>query len=696
MSNSNLRPFRICVDTGGTFTDCVVLEEGKSIQEFKSPSTPPDFSIGVINALKEAAQGYDLTLNELLEKTSLLVHGTTAATNALTTRNVGLTAMLTSKGFRDIIEMRRSLKIETHSMYDAYIPPYEPLVSRQLRFPINEAIGSKGEVLTEVSEAELQEFVQQVQEKDIQAIAICFINSYVNSHNEEKAASYLRQHLGNDVFITTSSELLPKLGEYERFSTAVLSAALGPAVREYMSNLERSLSEIGFSGRLLIMQANQYASTVDAVRKRPAYLLGSGPAAAPGGASFLGSVIGEKNLIAVDMGGTTLDAAVVTDGNVPLASGQWLGDHRSGLKVVDVVSVGSGGGSIAWIDSLGMLKVGPQSAGALPGPACFGKGGTSPTVTDAAVVLGYVNPEYFWGGKLQLDVEASKNAIAPLAKQLNISIEDTAQGILAVVNADMADGTAEVTTRAGHDVRNYALLAIGGGGALCGASIAENLGMQRVIVPRFSASFCAWSMLTLDVGRDYLRSYPIDLSKVDFNHVTSLLQNMKTEAYAELKEMAQHPSEIEFQASIDVHYQGQYHELELEFPSESLTQQNIQDLHAAFHAAHKRDFTFDLPNVPIILMNIRLIAKLRKPKLVLPKLERNIEVNLAPTLKNAYFNGEWHSTKFYNGEQLAINSYIQGPAVVQEATSTLVVPPEFNCRLDEYGNYMLNKEERAA
>ncbi|CAM4277929.1 hydantoinase/oxoprolinase family protein [Acinetobacter pragensis] len=691
MSENILRPFRICVDTGGTFTDCVVLEEGKSISEFKSPSTPPDFSIGVLNALSEAAQGYGLTLNELLEKTSLLVHGTTAATNALTTRNVGRTAMLTTEGFRDIIEMRRSLKIETHSMYDAYLPPYEPLVPRKLRFPISETVTAQGDVLNEISEADLAKFVEVVKQQDIQAIAICFVNSYANGHNEKTAATYLRQHLNDDVFISTSSELLPKLGEYERFSTTVLSAALGPAVREYMSNLERSLGNIGFNGRLLIMQANQYANTVAAVRTRPAYLLGSGPAAAPGGASFLGDVIGEKNLIAVDMGGTTLDAAVVTDGTVPLASGQWLGDHRSGLKVVDVVSVGSGGGSIAWIDSLGMLKVGPQSAGALPGPACFGKGGILPTVTDAAVVLGYINPEYFWGGKMRLDTEAARQAICPLAEQLNISIEETAQGMLAVVNADMADGTAEVTTRAGHDVRNYALLAIGGGGALCGASIAENLGMDRVIVPRFSASFCAWSMLTLDVGRDYLRSYPIDLSKADIQHLTGLLDSMKAEARIELKDLTQDGAKIEFSATMDLHYQGQYHELELPFPCENITQADIAALNDAFHIAHERDFTFGLPNVPIILMNIRLIAKLSKPTLTLPKLQRDVQAIPQPNIKDAYFGSAWHPTQFHNGEHLPINARIEGPAVVQEATSTLVVPPGFTCVLDEYGNYLLNK-----
>lgn len=439
------------------------------------------------------------------------------------------------------------------------------------------------------------------------------------------------------------------------------------------------------------MQANQYANSVKAVRDRPAYLLGSGPAAAPAGAAYLGRVIGEPNLIAVDMGGTTLDAAVVTNNEVPLTSGQWLGDHRNGLKVVDVVSVGSGGGSIGWIDSLGMLKVGPQGAGALPGPACFGKGGALPTITDAAVVLGYVNPDYFWGGKLRLDVEAARNAIAPLAERLDLSIEDAAQGMFAVVNADMADGTAEVTTRAGYDVRNYALLAIGGGGALCGAFIAENLGMDRVIVPRFSASFCAWSMLTLDIGRDYLRSYPTELAKLDFDRVTQLVAEMKSQAESDLRELARDNTNIEFSLTADLRYQGQYHELELPFPDGVLQPGDIAGLQQAFHQQHERDFTFGLPNVSIILMNLRLIAKVSKPELKLPRLDRDGAAHATPVTKDAYFGDTWYRTAFYHGEHLVAGAQIEGPSVVQDATSTLVVPPGFGCLLDEYGNYRLTK-----
>ena len=393
--------FRVCIDTGGTFSESIVLDDLGELHEFKTSTTPRDFSEGVLNTLKEAAAFNKMTLRGFLKETEWIIHGTTVSTNALVQRKLSRTALITTTGFRDIIEMRRSLKIETRSMYEAFIPPYEPIVPRYLRFGIEEKTTSKGEIVKPVNEAELKQVIERIKQEKVEAVAICFINSYANPENEIKAAELCRKYL-NGVYVTYSSDILPKMGEYERESTCVISASVGPIVSKYLTRLQEKLKGSGFQGQLLIVQANQYVQSVSAIVRKPVYLTGSGPAACPAGAVHLGKLMGEPNFLTGDMGGTTWDAAVVKNGLVSLKNGDWLKDDRLGIKVADVVSIGAGGGSIGWLNPLGLLQVGPQSASAEPGPACYGKGGTEPTVTDAAVVLGYLNPDNFCGGKIKL------------------------------------------------------------------------------------------------------------------------------------------------------------------------------------------------------------------------------------------------------------------------------------------------------
>ncbi|OGO23000.1 MAG: hypothetical protein A2144_12440 [Chloroflexi bacterium RBG_16_50_9] len=374
--------FKVCVDIGGTFTDSVLIDNEGKISEYKVPTTPYDFSEGVMNTLREAAEAYKQPFQQFVGKIELIVHGTTVATNALVTRNVAKTAMITTKGFRDIIEMRRALKIETHSMYEAFIPPYQPIVPRYLRLTVDEETLYTGEIAKPLDEDELKSVIGKLRKEKIEAVAICFINSYTNPENERKAAQICEREL-KDVFITYSSDILPKMGEYERESTCVISACVGPIVSKYMTSFEKKLRGAGFKGQLLIMQANQFTQSVSAIMRKPVYLIGSGPAAAPPGGAYLGKFISEPNMITADMGGTTLDAALIKNGEVILKAGRWLKDDKVGIKVADVSSIGAGGGSIAWFDSLGLLRVGPQSAGADPGPACYNKGGKEPTVYDS-------------------------------------------------------------------------------------------------------------------------------------------------------------------------------------------------------------------------------------------------------------------------------------------------------------------------
>lgn len=684
--------FKICVDTGGTFTEAVVLDERGRYREFKTSTTPSDFSLGVLNALTEAAPAYGRTLPEFMAEIEWIVLGTTVALNALVTRKLAKTALITTRGFRDIIEMRRALKIETHSMYEAAIPPYEPIVPRYLRFVVEEATRYSGEIVTPVSEGELKEVIHRIRKEGVEAIAICFINAYANSENEKKAAEICRRELP-EVFVTYSSDILPTMGEYARESTCILSASVGPVVSRYMTSLEKKLKGAGFKGQLLIIQANQFVQSVSAVLRKPVYLIGSGPSAGPAGAALLGGVMKKPNFIIADMGGTTLDASVIQNGKVPMAVGKWIGDERMGIMIPDISSVGAGGGSIGWVDSLGLVRSGPQSAGAEPGPACYNKGGGDPTVTDAALILGYIPADYFCGGKIQLNPELAREAIKKIADRMKMTIEQAAEAMFRTVNSNMADEITEISTRMGYDVRDFALLAIGGGGPLCGAFMADALGMKEVIVPRFAASFCAWSMFALDIGRDYVRSFISLHTRAVPAAMNQLYRDMMEEALADCKTLKISKEEVVFSQSADLRYQGQYHEIQMDLPAGEVTAASIEKVVRDFHKRHEELYTFALPWVPVEFRNLRLIAKVNVKKMGIKKVPQRTR-DSSKALKRSrpcFFNNRFVDTPVYDSSRLKPGALIRGPAVVEEPTTTVVIPKGFDCRLDEYENYVIRR-----
>jgi len=684
--------FKVCVDTGGTFTEAVVQDDTGHFAEYKTPTTPADFSQGVLNALEEAAPAYGITLPQFMADIDWIVLGTTVALNALLTRKLAKTALITTSGFRDIVEMRRALKIETHSMYEASIPPYEPIVPRYLRFGVEEETRYTGEIIRPVNEAELQEVIKQIQKQGVESIAICFINSYANAENEKKAAEICKQKL-KDVFVTYSSDILPTMGEYARESTCILSASVGPVVFKYMTSLESKLKAAGFKGQLLIIQANQFVQSVPAILRKPVYLIGSGPSAASAGAVLLGKEMQKSNFITADMGGTTLDASVIQDGKVSLAVGKWIDDERMGIMIPDVSSVGAGCGSIGWVDSLGLIRCGPQSAGAEPGPACYNKGGADPTITDAALVLGYIPYDYFCGGKMPLSIDLARAAVKKIADRMQMTVEQAAEAMFTTVNSSMADEITTVSTRMGYDVRDFALLAIGGGGPLCGAFMAEALGMKEVIVPRFAASFCAWSMFALDIGRDYVRSFISLHDNAAPDVMNELYQDMVTEALSDFKVLNIPEKAVRFSKSADLRYQGQYHEIQMELPSGEITSESIGQAVKEFHKKHEELYTFLLPWVPVEFRNLRLIAKMAVEKneiMTIPSGSESPDEALKRH-RQCFFNGEFVDTPVYDAAQLKAQNRIRGPAIVEEPTTTIVVPRGFDCLLDEYQNYVIRR-----
>jgi N-methylhydantoinase A len=686
--------FKVCIDVGGTFSESVVLDEKGEFHEFKSPTTPQDLSIGVLNTLVKASNSSQMSLGDFLDQTEWIIHGTTIATNALVQRKLSRTAMVTTRGFRDIIEMRRSLKIETKSMYEAFIPPYEPIIPRHLRFPVSERTKASGEVVKSVDEAELRQVIERIKKENVESVAVCFVNSYVNQRNEREAAE-MCSNLLRDVYVTYSSDILPKMGEYERFSTAVINASIGPIVKNYLNALEAKLRQEGFRGQLLIVQANQYVQSISAIVRKPVYLVGSGPAAGSAGAIHLGKFIREPNLLVGDMGGTAWDASIVKKGQVSLKSGEWLGDDRIGIKVAEVRSIGAGGGSIGWVNPLGLLQMGPQSAGAEPGPACYGRGGSEATTTDAALIMGYLNPDNFLGGKFKIDPELARRAMRKVAEPLKMTLEEAAEAMCITVNANMADAIAEISTRRGYDVRDFALLAVGGGGPLCGVLVADVLGVRKTIVPRFSASFCAWSMFFLDIGRDYVRSYLCRAEEAQPDAINKLFSDMLADAMADFEDFKVSTDDIVIEKSADMCYADQYHMLEVKLPEAPVTRQSIQTVCDEFHQKHKELYTFSLKWVAVEFHNLRLIAKVRSSGTPIKEVQRGTPDASKAILRrrDCYFNGQWVNTPIYDGQKLRKGNTIPGTAIIEEPTTTTVIPAGHNCQVDDFGNFLIVRNE---
>jgi len=685
--------FRVCVDVGGTFTDCVACDSEGKLSEFKSPSTPDDFSKGVMDALSEAANAYKLTMRSLLEDTEVILHGSTVATNALITRKLAKTALITSKGFRDTIETRCSLKAETKSIYDFFIPPYEPIVPRYLRFGVDEAIRNTGEIIRQVDETELNHIINKIKDKDVEAIAICFINAYANDANEQKAAEICKRELPG-IYIVTSCEILPQLGEYARTSTCVISASLGPVSSRYLSTLEGRLTEAGFTGQLLVIQSNQLAQSSAAIVRKPVYLINSGPSTAPAGGSHLGNLLDEKNLITGDMGGTSFDMSVIKEGQVGMTLGRWLEDDWVGIEMVDVDCIGAGGGSLAWVNALGLLCIGPASAGAVPGPACYGRGGKEPTVTDAAVILGYIPVDFFLGGKIQLDKDLALSAVKSVADKLNLTVEQTAHMIFSIANSNMVNGIMQISTKKGYDLRDFSLLALGGAGSLHAAFLAESMDISRVIIPMFAASFCAWSMFTLDIGRGYSRSYISHTDSADSDTMNQLFNEMTAEAINEFAPLNIPEESIKVIRSAEMRYHEQFYNIEIPMPAKDVRSKDIDRIVESFHNKHSELYNFSMNFTPVEFRNLRILVTTTQPKIKAKEIESGTE-DAAAALKRSrmcFLENDYIETPIYDGDRLKSGNIIPGPAIIEEVTTTVVIPGLFRCEVDKYGNYILRRK----
>jgi N-methylhydantoinase A len=686
--------FNVCIDIGGTFTDSVVLDEAGDLFESKVATTPQDLSLGLINSFERAAAHYKLTVPQFLGETWTIIHGTTVGLNTFLTRTGAKTALITTRGFRDIIEMRLGLKNITTSMYNMFIPPYEPLVPRQLRFTVEERTRYTGEISTPLNEKELRDVIKKLKREKVGAAAICFLHSYANPENERKAAEICRQEL-KGVYVCASCDVMPVVGEFARESTAILNAYVGPIVTRYFTTLGKKLKQLNFKGQLLIMQADALVQSVPEAMRKPVYLMNSGPASGPSGSVYIGKLIDRQNIVTIDMGGTSLDIGFVKDGLVNLSHSRWVDEEMVAIKMVDITTLGAGGGSLAWFDSMGLLRVGPKSAGADPGPACYGKGGKEAAVTDADLILGYIPADYFLGGRVPLTTNLARVSVGKVADRLHMSIEQAAHAMFSMVNSNMADAISVVTTKNGHDVRDFTLFAFGGAGPTHAAFLAEALGIPEVIVPPFASSFCAWSMFTLDIGRDYLRSYIVPVEAVTIDTINKLYQDMIKQALVEFKAFGAARSDIEIMKSMEFRYKSQFHDVEVGgIPDKKLTSADFKNVVEAFHKRYEELYIYSLRFYDVELRSLRILARVKK--------KAQITVKKLPTgtkdpskarkrQRSCFFDGKFVKTPVYDSEKLKAGNVIAGPAIIEVPTTTVVIPKSWGCRVDNYGNYIIRR-----
>jgi len=675
------------IDIGGTFTDCIVFDDG-ALLSLKVPSTPPDLERGLLDALARAAALLGKSVHEFLGELPLVLQGTTAALNTVLTRSGAKVGMITTKGFRDVIETRRGIKAE--SLYNVFIPPYEPLVPRHLRLGVAERTRYTGDVLQPTQREDVEAAVSAFRAKGIESVAICFLYSYLNPSNERAAEGLVKEILP-DVPVSLSSEVLPVWREYERFSTTAINAYVAPKLSNHLNTLERKLGSNGFRGHVMLMTGGGLLESPAYCSSRAVHLLGSGPAGSANAALYISRALDIPNVISVDMGGTSFDVCLIRDGQIKTTSDIWIDGHRVAVKSIDSESIGAGGGSIAWVDKRQLLRVGPQSAGAVPGPACYGAGGVEPTVTDANLVMGFLAPSTFRWDDRGLDQNASKAAISRVGQAIGLDPERTAAAIYETVNEVMANGIVRLTTQRGIDPRDFVLVAGGGAGAIHAAAIAERVGLSHIVVPSYAGVYSAFGILSCDRGVEAARSYPCTQSELIPETLGRIYAELEREATSHLVEQGVATGSIVLRRTVDMRYVRQFHEVEVDVPEGSVADGDIATIVRRFHEAHRRVYTFSMENEQVEFLTFRLRASCVSD-LRLPTYPEGAPARPRSTDERAcLIAGVRRSVPVFNGASLNPGDRLEGPGLIEEATTTIHVPGGYVCMMDRWRNYRLNR-----
>ncbi|MBI3976964.1 MAG: hydantoinase/oxoprolinase family protein [Chloroflexi bacterium] len=697
------RKFRLGVDIGGTFTDAMLIDEATGdIRIGKVSSTPRDPSVGFLEATERMLRQASLSPEEI----TYVVHGTTVATNAIIEGKGARAAMIFTAGFGDLMEIQRQIR---PLLYDAQFEKPKPLIPRNLCLEVRERVNARGEVQVPLHEEDIYKAIAVMRKYGVISVAVCFLHSYLYPAHEQRVGDILRQEYP-EASISLSCVVCPEFREYFRASTTAINALVRPVVGRYLDSIEHRLRDRGLTAELLVMQSSGGVLTFETATEKPVYMVESGPAAGVIAATYLGSALGYRDVLSLDMGGTTAKAGMVQNGQPRVTKEYEVGNiaHTGGVgqarfggypirtPVIDLVEIGAGGGSIAWVDPGGILRVGPQSAGADPGPVCYNRGGTEPTVTDANLALGRLNPRYFLGGEIELDVEAARRAIEErCAKPLGLDVTTAAHGIIEIANAAMTNALRIVSIQRGYDPREFVLVAFGGAGPAHANRLAEEMFVPVTVIPMSPGITSAMGLLVTDLKHDYSITRIVRTDRLDLAEINGIYRKQEQEGAAMLARERVPADEMEFVRQVDMRYVGQSYELTVPVPGGELTRAHINQIVERFHVEHDRAYGRAAPEEPTEFVNLRLTAvgSIAKPRL------RELSPNGAQPAdalkehRKVYFAeaAGYVSCPIYDRYHLARGARLAGPAIVEEMDSTTVIHPGFFAEVDRFGNLLLQK-----
>ena len=662
--------YRIGVDVGGTFTDVISVDGDGQVAFAKAASTPADQSAGVLEALSRLAETHGAPLSDLLHRTDSIVHGMTVATNALVERKGAKVGLLTTEGHRDVLEMREGLKPER---YNLRLPREAPLVPRHLRFGVRERIRADGRIETPLDPDSLGKALRGLRRAAVESVAVCYLHSYRDDRHERVTRAAIEGELPG-VYVSLSSEVLPRIKEYERTSTTVVNAYVGPLIDRYLAGLEQRLAAAGYAGPILIMQSHGGVAPIEETIRVAAGTVLSGPAGGLAGARRVAELAAAPNLIPFDMGGTSSDVSLIVRGEAMLAVDKAIARERIALPSLDITTLGAGGGSIARVDGGGLLKVGPESAGADPGPACYGRGGRDATVTDASVVLGFLDPDNFLGGAARLDRDAAMDALTRLGDALGTDPVRAAEGVHRVINTQMAEGIRVATVRRGVDPRRFAILGFGGAAGLQATELARIVHVERVILPRVASVLSAWGMLGTELRLEAIRSHVGDTGELDLEALRALYDELEDDGRARMSGWTDGP--VRSRRAAEMRYGEQVYEIDVsldgvDFDSPAFA----QTLKRAFEARHEELYTYFLADQDPVLINARVTTSGALPA---PPVEPEAPAGQPPAPPagtRAVWLGEWMEAPVHDFDTLSGGQVVAGPAIIESDTTTVLLRP---------------------
>jgi N-methylhydantoinase A len=697
--------YRLGIDIGGTFTDGILIdEETGEVRIGKVSTTPRDHADGFLEVARRLLTDAGVDPAHV----RLVVHGTTVATNAIIQGKLARTGLIATDGFRDILEIARQIR---PSLYDLQFEKPRPLVPRQLCFGVPERMSAQGNVIEPLDEDAVRRVAEQLRREQVEAVAVCLLHSYVNSSHERRIGEILRQVLPKAA-VSLSSDIAPEFREYLRASTTVINAGIRPIVARYLENIETRLHEAKLSAELLVMQSSGGVATSRETREKPVFIVESGPAAGVMAAVHLADALGHRNVISFDMGGTTAKAGLILEGR-PRVTKEYEVGARAGAAggslrgsgypirtpVIDLVEIGAGGGSVAWVDSGGMLRVGPESMGAEPGPACYGLGGQEPTVTDANLALGRLNPHYFLGGAITLDIDRARQAIERrCAGPLEMSVMRAAHAIVEIANASMVNALRLVTVQRGYDPRDFLLLAFGGAGPVHANRLAAEMEMAGVLIPPSPGVTSALGLLVTDLKHEYTATVMRRADHLDLPALDDTWNRLEAEGRAALLREGMSPGSLSFLRHVELRYVGQSFELTVHLPDGPLDASAIGRVSDSFHHEHDRAYGYCAPTEPVEWVNLRLTAlgRIVKPPLR-PRGESGADIRAAQKETREVFFTDCDGCvpcPIYDRARLPAGSVLNGPAVIEELDSTTVIEPGFRAETDRFGNLVVRDVER--